>query len=185
MSNCEMDLPANHDSEKIFSLLFNKYQEDLYRFSYKITRSPEQAADIVQEVFISLWEHRNEIAGIQNLEGWLHRSARNKLIDFMRKAAADQRLRESLWLRQEKSISETENLLDAKESASRIREAINNLPEKRRLVFQLNRNQGLNYDEIALQLSISRHTVKNQIWMALQSIQRILSVSLTFLFITH
>src|SRR3712207_6753927 len=97
------DLPCSgatrnpRDIDSTFTLLFSRYGNRLYMFALKITKSPEQSADIVQEVFLKLWEHRDEIDTIENMEGWLHRTAKNKLIDHIRKAAADTRLRNKLW----------------------------------------------------------------------------------------
>jgi len=160
--------------EDAFRELFDKYASTFYRLAYRVTRCDQQAKDIVQEVFLQLWGHREQITSINNMEAWLYRVTENKLMDFLRKTAADRRLRESLWARTRASIDETEQLLEAKECFSTIQKAVSQLPPQRQLIYQLNREKGLSHKEIAEALSISRHTVKNQLSMALRSIQRFL-----------
>jgi len=160
--------------EAAFRQLYEKHAPSLHQLAFRVTRSNQQSKDIVQEVFLKLWGHRAEIAVINNMEGWLYRVTENKLMDFLRKTAADERLRLTLWKRAKTSVDETEELLEAKESVLSIHKAVSLLPPQRQLIYQLNREKGLNYKEIAEALSISRHTVKNQISMALRSIQRFL-----------
>ncbi|HEY4289425.1 MAG TPA: RNA polymerase sigma-70 factor [Puia sp.] len=160
--------------EDTFRQLYDKHALSLHQIAFRVTRSDQQSKDIVQEVFLKLWGHREEIAVIDNMEGWLYRVTENKLMDFLRKTAADERLRQALWKRAKTSVDETKELLEAKDSVLSIRKAVSLLPPQRQLIYQLNREKGLNYKEIAEALSISRHTVKNQISMALHSIQRFL-----------
>ena len=160
--------------EDTFRQLYDRHAPSLHQLAFRVTRSDQQSKDIVQDVFLKLWGHRAEIAVINNMEAWLYRVTENKLMDFLRKTAADERLRQTLWKRTTNSIDETEGLLEAKECFSNIHKAVSQLPPQRQLIYQLNREKGLNYKEIAEALSISRHTVKNQISMALRSIQRFL-----------
>ncbi|HMI62843.1 MAG TPA: RNA polymerase sigma-70 factor [Puia sp.] len=168
------DNKPEYAMEDIFRQLYDRHAPSLHQLAFRVTRSDQQSKDIIQEVFLKLWGHRAEIAVIDNMEAWLYRVTENKLMDFLRKTAADERLRQALWNRAKTSVDETEELLEAKECSSNIHKAISLLPPQRQLIYQLNREKGLNYKEIAEALSISRHTVKNQISMALRSIQRFL-----------
>ena len=166
--------------EAVFGEIHRKHEKALYRLALRVTRSEQQAQDIVQEVFIKLWEHRSRIDEIRNMEDWLYRVTENKIMDFLRKSAADSRLREALWARANAATSETEELLQAKESHSIIQGAVNRLPRQRKLIFRLHREKGLNHQEIAEALSISRHTVKNQLATALRSLQRLFMTGIIF-----
>ena len=97
------------------------------------------------------------------------------MIDFLRKAAADQRLKEKIWTGLQQIINETELHVAAKEYNQIIKKALDKLPPQRRLIYQLNKEEGLNYQQIADELHISRHTVKNQLFTAVQSMRRFLS----------
>lgn len=166
----------------LFEAIFKKHEYRLYTLAQRLTKSDQYAKDVVQEVFLKLWEHRAEIHQIQNIEAWLYRLTENKVIDFLRKAAADGRLRDAIWQVLPQQESAPANMVEAKEYNQIIQQAINALPPQRRLIYQLNREQGLNYQEIATELKISRHTVKNQLSTALQTIRNFLTSTRIFFF---
>jgi len=161
--------------EQRFETLFRTYNQGIYQLALKLTKSPQQACDIMQDVFIKLWESRLEWEEIRNIEAWLYRVTKNRLIDFFRKVAADQRVREKLWDDLEKMQASPQEELDLKEVSGMIHQIVNELPPQRRMVYQLSRDEGLSYHEIAEELSISRHTVKNQLSLALRFLQKKLS----------
>jgi RNA polymerase sigma-70 factor (family 1) len=165
------DHNEEHSLELLFADLFKKHEYRLHTLVLKLTRSNQYARDIIQEVFLKLWEHRYQIHTIQNVEAWLYRLTENKVIDFLRKAAADSRLKETIWKNQPGSLNETEDNVVAREYGQIIQKAVDQLPPQRKLIYQLNREKGLNYQEIADRLAISKHTVKNQLSTALQSIR--------------
>jgi RNA polymerase sigma-70 factor (ECF subfamily) len=144
--------------------------------AFRVTKSPQQAGDIVQEVFLKLWEHRHSIHEIDNMHAWLSRVVRNKLTDFLRKAAADDRLKASLWRKIQHRQNATEQPLEIKESDMLFHDAVEQLPDQRKIVYRLNRDTGMSYQEIADQLSISKHTVKNQLYLAIRFLQKRLSI---------
>ena len=159
-----------------FERIFNEQNQSVYQLALKVTKSGPQACDIMQDVFIKLWETRYQWEEIRNMEAWLHKVTRNRLIDFLRKAAADQRLQDKLWKRVKDEQPSAEGALDAKESATIVQQIINELPPQRKLVYIMSREQGLNYNEIAEELSVSKHTVKNQLSLALRFLQKKLSL---------
>ncbi len=168
---------TNADYEKelemLFAGIFKTYEYRLYNLALRLTKSDLYAKDVIQEVFLKLWEHRESLHTIDNVEAWLYRLTENKVIDFLRKAAADGRLKETLWSK----IPEHHDIgaeVEIKEYDQIIQKAIDSLPPQRKLIYYLNREKGLNYQQIANELSISRHTVKNQLSTALQSIRRFL-----------
>ena len=166
-----------HAFEMLFADIFKMHEQKLYSLALRITKSDLYAKDVIQEVFLKLWEHRDTIHTIKNVEAWLYRLTENKIIDFLRKAAADDRLKEAVWNNLIKTFNETESLVAAKEYNQVIQKAIEQLPPQRKLIYYLNREEGLNYQEIARELHISRHTVKNQLSTALQSIRSLLGKS--------
>ena len=174
------DSSEEHTLELLFADLFKKHEYRLHTLVLKLTRSNQYARDIIQEVFLKLWEHRYQIHTIQNVEAWLYRLTENKVIDFLRKAAADSRLKETIWKNQPGSLNETEDHIVAREYSQIIQKAVDQLPPQRKLIYQLNREKGLNYQEIADHLAISKHTVKNQLSTALQSIRLFLLRSARF-----
>ena len=174
------DHNEEHALELLFADLFKQHEYRLHTLVLKLTRSNQYARDIIQEVFLKLWEHRSQIHTIQNVEAWLYRLTENKVIDFLRKAAADSRLKETIWKTQPGNVSDTEENVVAREYSQIIQKAVDQLPPQRKLIYQLNREKGLNYQEIADRLAISKHTVKNQLSTALQSIRLFLQRSARF-----
>jgi RNA polymerase sigma-70 factor (ECF subfamily) len=168
--------------EKLFADLFKKHEYRLHSLVLKLTKSDQHTRDIIQEVFLKLWEHREHLHSIHNIEAWLYRLTENKVIDFLRKAAADNRLRAAIWNNLPQQLNETENLVVAREYHQIIQKAIDQLPPQRKLIYYLNREKGLNYQQIANELAISKHTVKNQLSTALQFIRHFFASNARLLF---
>jgi len=162
----------DYNFELLFADIFKKHESKLYALAHRLTRSDLYAKDVIQDVFLKLWEHRCEIHSIKNVEAWLYRATENKIIDLLRKAAADNRLRDALWDNTTNHVLETESRMIAKDYDLTIRKAIDQLSPQRKLIYCLNKEQGMSYKEIASELSISRHTVKNQLSDALQLIRK-------------
>jgi len=161
--------------EALFSGIFRQHELRLYLLALRLTKSEHLAKDIIQEVFLKLWEQRKFIGNIVNMEAWLYRLTENKVIDFLRKAAVDAKMRNTVWSKLQESKDEAEEYVQAKEYNEIIQKAINELPPQRKLIYQLNKDQGLNYQQIAEELQLSKHTVKNQLFTAVQSIRRYIS----------
>jgi len=136
-----------------------------------MVKSELHVKDIIQEVFLKLWEHRHRLQEIHNIEAWLYRVTENKVIDFLRKAAADSRLKDTIWNNISQARNDTDEWMEAKEYNRIIQQAIDLLPPQRKRIYCLHKKDGLDHAQIAEELSISRHTVKNQLSAALQSIR--------------
>jgi RNA polymerase sigma-70 factor (family 1) len=158
----------------MFSELFRQHEHKLYTLALKLTKSDQLAKDIIQEVFLKLWDQRNQLTSILNIEAWLYRVTENKIIDFLRKASADNRLKEKIWNQLQQIVNESEQYLAIKEYNQIIQKAIDQLPPQRKLIYQLNKEGGMNYREIADELQLSKHTVKNQLSSAIQSVRNFL-----------
>lgn len=154
-----------------FMQIFRRHEGRLYALALKLTKCDAYAQDVIQDVFIRLWEQREGFEQIRNMEAWLYRLTENRVIDFLRKAAADERLRESIWNAMPVNPQATAAIVEAREYHHILRKAIDRLPPQRKLIYCLNREEGLNYRQIAEELKISRHTVKNQLSTALQAIR--------------
>lgn len=161
-------LTGKEGLEAEFLRIVRENAPNLHALALRITKCDQLAKDVVQEVFLKLWEQRNRFHNIENKEAWLYRVTENKLIDHLRKTAADKRMKEFTRDRIGEMHNETEQLLAARESGKFIARAIENLPRQRQIIFRLNREQQLSHQQIAKELNISRHTVKNQLSSALQ-----------------
>ena len=139
-----MNPASNHNNqvttqEVLFSELFRQYEHRLYLVAFRLTKSEQVAKDTIQDVFMKLWEQRDNLDAINNVEAWLYRLTENKVIDSLRKVPADDRLRNKIWLQVEQFSNEAELHAAAKEYNLIIQKAINELPPQRRLIYKLNK----------------------------------------------
>lgn len=158
--------------ESAFVTLFHRYTPKLLPFVTRLTRSPEQARELVQEIFLQLWVQRAKLGEIQNPAGWIFRIASNLSMNWMRNEGTRRRKQQEIYSQAiSRSESTDEPMVEAKQLESIIHKAVDALPEKRQAIYRLSREQGLNHQQIADQLQISPNTVKNQIGIALKFIQ--------------
>lgn len=159
---------------KAFEQLFDTYRNDLYKFSLSMVCSKPYAEEIVQEVFLNLWLKRDITNPELSLKSYLFTMTRNKTISFLKKAANNKKLREEIFYRSQKSINPTERFIREEELKIVKEKALDLLPPRRRLIFEMSRNDGKSYEEIARELGISINTVKNQMSMALETLREFL-----------
>jgi RNA polymerase sigma-70 factor (family 1) len=154
--------------EKAFRLLFDRYHRELFGVALKLTKSPSQAEEIVQELFISIWVSRLLLTAVDKPDAYIYRILYNHIKNYLRKESnRDRILRDALQFRIG-SVNATEEAVDAHESEKRIEQALQLLPDRQKAVYRLNRQQGLSIDQIAEQLNISPHTVKSHLAKALE-----------------
>lgn len=165
--------------------LFRLYYNPLCNYCQGIVDTVEAAEDIVQDVFVYLWDHRNSIDMTISIKAYLYTAVRNGALKFLRKQAMEQahspRLTEFITYLQELKFPEQEHLYIEK-----IRQALNELPNQCRTIFLMNCLEGKKYKEIATELDISVNTVKTQLSRAYSSIRKKVGIKGTLLlFLLH
>jgi len=160
-------------NKHFFDSLFRDYYQDLCRFAYTYLRDESKSDDIVQEVFIHLWEKSKSLSEIKSWKAYLFRAVRNRSIDVLRKE-----MRLSITSVDDENVQELSfydysiDKMDSDELKNIIEESIENLPNKCRNIFVLSREAKLSYMEISEELGVSRKTVENQIGIALKKIRK-------------
>jgi RNA polymerase sigma-70 factor (ECF subfamily) len=163
-SNKELLLLIREDNEVAFYQLYERYSRRLYGFVLRYIKQEADAEEIVQEVFIKIWETRDKIDVYSSFESFLFTIAYNATISLFRKRA-----REEKYLEHLKSLQQVEaapNLIDKiqfNELNDTVQSLLNELTPRQKEVFQLSREQGLAHEEIAKKLNISVNTVKKHI----------------------
>jgi len=154
------------DDHEAFSQLFHLYADRLFAAVYHYTKSQFIAEELVQEVFISCWRHRQRLEEVQDPTAYLYRMVFNHINNYLKKAANERRIleRAAAWAGQHG----TQQLLEANEMERIIAAAVEKLPAQKKLVYRLSKEQGLNYQEIADQLKISPNTVRNHLVEAMK-----------------
>lgn len=182
----ELLLRIAEGDEKAFTELFNAFDPKVYPFVLKMVKSESLAEEITQEVFVKIWTGRSKLTHIENPEAYIIRMAANHSINAIKKHVSDRVF--LLRLSQEPGNDNhyhTENQFNYTETRRLIDEAAELLPAQQKQVFHLSRTEGLNYEEIAERMKISKNTVRNHLVEALKSIRRFLQehgVELSFFF---
>ena len=158
-------------SEAAFGKLFRSYYPKLMHFATRMVKSRDDAEEIVQEVFIKLWHIRHKIDHNRSLRSLLYTIARNMAYDYLKKTVSHEELTEALWNRLELMKNHTEEAILFQECKDITDKAIQTLPPQKQLIFRLSRDSGLSYEEISVQLGISKNTVKNHMIEALKSLK--------------
>lgn len=153
--------------EEAFDAIYDEYAIPLLNAAYKRLRSKEEAKEVVQEVFISLYLKKNDIRHAGNLAGYLFTALRNRILDIIRADLLHTTHHHQMGLLQEKH-ADIENQLEQKELETMLHKAIGLLPDKCREAFLLSRYEGLSHKEVAQQLNISVNTVEKHIGKALR-----------------
>jgi RNA polymerase sigma-70 factor (ECF subfamily) len=164
-----------------FKCLFDIYKSRIFAYALALTHSPFLAEEITQEIFIKLWLCRNTLDTVQDLDAYIFRMARNKTLNYLRRAAHESRILQELQRRMIPESNPVEDQATAADRRRLLHEAITRLPSQRRLVYQLSRDQGLNHREIASRLHLSPNTVRNHLVIALKSIRKYLDTLNTVL----
>jgi RNA polymerase sigma-70 factor (ECF subfamily) len=129
----------------------------------------------VQEVFLRIWEKRENIDESQSFSSYVIQAAKHRIFNGFRKKVNEQAYIDFLAFGDNTQANFTEHQVDYMEVKQKAEEAINALPEKRREIFRLSREEGLKNKEIAEKLRISIKTVENQMGEALKSLREALS----------
>jgi RNA polymerase sigma-70 factor (ECF subfamily) len=160
------------DDHSAFTQIYQRYKGALFIHAYKILKDEDEAKDVVQELFTTLWVKREEINLTSTLASYLFASVRNRVLDIIAHRTVKGKYIDSLAEFIEKGEWITDQQVREKELSELIEKEIALLPAKMRQVFELNRFKQYSYNEIAQELQISDKTVKKQIHNALQILRR-------------
>ena len=168
-------LKISEGDENAFRALYDIYFHRLSVYIFKLCKSESATEEIVQDIFIKIWENRNSLASVDIPEAYIFSMARNKTIDVLRKLARETGLIGVLQAQMELSNNEIEDKLNLDDLRRLIEEALEPLSDQKKRIFHLSRNEGLEHDEIAQIMQLSKSTVKNHLSQTLQHIREFIS----------
>ena len=178
----------SQDNEEAFDALYTRHWEDLYKSAFFILRDQDASKDIVQDIFIWIWEHRNNLE-IQTLKSYLKAAVKFKVANYIRSGNIRDSFFDELTGNQSlSSLPSSEEMAEIKELKYIIQKAIDDLPEKCREIFRLSRDERLSNQEIANRLGISVKTVESQMTIALRRIRTTIEpymLGLLFISVIH
>lgn len=165
--------------KRAFENLFLRFYENLCNFAWRFTSSMHVSEELVQDVFLNIWESRKNLDPKKNIKSYLFSSVRNRALNYINHEELVREYNEQIgWLN--RSPSRQHHELDKEsEFIKAARKAIEDLPEGARNIYKLSRKEGLTYREIAEVMEISEKTVESQMSRALKLLRKSLSDYLT------
>ncbi|TWF45715.1 RNA polymerase RpoE-like sigma-24 subunit [Chitinophaga polysaccharea] len=155
-----------------YKQLFQEYWEQVYGAGLYLTKSPESAKDLAQEIFLKLWDNRSALPEIRNLSKYLFVITKNLFHDQLRKKIFQESNKEFLVDYFSLKENTPHEQLEKKEVGNALAEAISSLPPQLREVFVLKRLDGLSHQEISVKLNISPISTKTYLTRALILIRK-------------
>jgi RNA polymerase sigma-70 factor (family 1) len=170
------------DDREAFDMMYERHWQSLYLSANRLLKSRTQAEDIVQDLFINLWQKRGEYQ-IENLPAYLRKALRSRVFNYLKRDQAKNSFYEPFEDMQQASFS-ADQLVRDKEFLKLIAAYVDTLPSKRREIFLLKYRDHMNTSEIADHLGVSMKTVQNQLNRALSGLKDVLA-ALLLIAITH
>ena len=157
-----------------FEEFFHRYYKKILSYASKFLSS-EEAQEIAQEVFVSLWEHRDQIDSDKSISNYLFRISKNKILNHLRFFARQIDLHKQIGYSSPVSGAPADEKLSMDEFVEITDKAINSLPAQCKIIFLKSRDEEKTYQQIADEMGISKDTVRLQIIKSLKSIKTYLA----------
>ena len=185
-----MDLPDQQIAsllvkrdEAAFEQVFKTHYKNLYAYAFTIVKNEDEAEETVQQVFFKLWDRSDQLSISGPIAAYLYRAVHNESLNFLKHQKVKEGHRLHVAYTMKNNSEQPQGRMISKELESKFRDALNELPEQCRTVFQLSRFEDMKYKEIADKLDISVKTVENHMGKALKLLRIKLVDYLPFLFI--
>ncbi|RZF60017.1 RNA polymerase sigma factor [Sphingobacterium corticibacterium] len=154
----------NNDDERAFLEIYDRYKDELATHLVRLLHSSELAEEVLQDIFMMLWEKRHDMDASKSVPAYLYRSAINKSKNIFRKIANDNRLREEfLTYFRTANNNIVEEWMENKEIQQLLQTLLDRLPPQQKKVYMLCKLDGLSYKEVSEKLKISIATVNSHI----------------------
>jgi RNA polymerase sigma-70 factor (family 1) len=162
-----------------YEAIFHKMKDKLYRYALRFVKDGESAEDVVQDVMYKLWQKRQEVDTIENLEAWMMVLTRNRALDILRKVKDNQvNIDEAYSVSDQAPIPD--QIMETADLMTQLNACLDQLPEKQRTVFHLREIEQMTYEEICTMTGFNLDDVKVSLFRSRKHIQRMLSKINTF-----
>jgi RNA polymerase sigma-70 factor (ECF subfamily) len=168
------------NDKEAFKLLYNRYSKKIYFFSLRYLCNDIEAEELVQSVFINIWEYRESLDPASSVKSYIYKSAVNYIYNYLKKKAIRARFIESEFNKGEIHSNHTYEQVFFHDLERSVNNIVENLPSQQQKIFHLSRYEGLTTKEIAKKLFLSERTVENQIYRSLKIIKNTLRGAIVF-----
>ena len=165
-SEAELSLLLKEGDKNAFAMLYDRYKQPLSANLFKLLKSEELTFDILQDLFLKIWENKSQIDPEKSFRAYLFRIAENMVYDYYRKAARDTKMQINIIQTSSEIYSYIEEDLLIRENSALLRAAVDMMPPQRRQVFTLCKLEGKSYKEIEQILGISPKTINSHLFQA-------------------
>ena len=162
-------------SEAVFEDVFKTHFKELHAYAFSLVRDWDRAEEIVQGMFLKLWEKQSVPSITSSAKSYLYKAVYNESLNFLRSKKVHLRYQTLTAYAMKSETSDTAGKVKLNEMQQKLHHALNKLPERCRAVFHLSRFEELKYKEIASQLDISIKTVETQMVKALKILRHEMS----------
>ncbi len=168
-----------------FRVMYDRYKDKLFTYGLKITKSEEAAEEIVHQVFLKIWTHRENLDPDLSFNALLYKITKNFALNFLQKASRSAALQQELYHYFDRQHNVTEDEVIYEDYTQLIEEAVKLMPPQRQKIFRMHKMQGMSYKEIAEALHLSKGTVKNHMILSLKFLRKYLHThtDLTFFYL--
>lgn len=158
-------------NEKAFRRLYDIYRNQIYAYSLSILKCKEDSEEIIQNVFLKVWERQEKLDASLSFKSYLYTITRNMCFNRLKRRAKEIELRELMFYRSQKSNDPADRIIREEEIENIKMQVVNLLSPGRKRIFEMSRNEGKSYLEISQELEISINTVKSQMSKGLETIR--------------
>ena len=165
-SDSELALKIRNSEKAAYQELFERYAPRIYQFSVSYLKNNPDAEELVQEVFLKVWEKRETLDQSKNIKAYIFKIAVNSIYDYIRRKNIENSFSDFAQASFEKDSNPTWHAIIFDEMMTRLSHLVARLPEQQRNIFYLSKDEGLSNDEIAEKLNLSKRTVENHLYRA-------------------
>ena len=168
----ELLIRLNHGDERAFEKLYELYSVRILKKLIRLLKDEEIAKELLQDIFLKIWEKRATIDPEKSFRSYLFRIAENQVTDLFRRSLYDRKLLDHLIAVSTELCYNTEEAIDYQESSAVLKQAIATLPPQRKKIFTLCKIEGKSYEEVAKMLDISVGTVNDHMVKAIRMVRK-------------
>ena len=162
------------NNEEAFKSLYDRYSRKIYYFSLRYLGSKEETEELLQSIFMNIWQHRRSLDSTLPVKDYIYRSAVNYITNYLKKKAVRTRFNESEIHKDEIHSNHTYDQIFLHDLESSINAIVKTLPSQQQKIFRYSRYAGLTHKEIASKLGLSVRTIENQMYRVLKVLRTIL-----------
>lgn len=155
-----------------FDRIYHQYSKKLYNFAFRLVKDYDTGVEIVQDVFVTLWERHEQVNTELNFQNYIFTITHNSIRKHFRNKSIETRVKDYLLSSSRQIADNTEGAIIYDELLDLANRTIEKLPPKRKMVYKLSRQEGMKVKEIASQLNISTRTAENHLAKALKFLER-------------